>query len=48
MEKESAAFLEQLISTLEEAHKKLEVSYNNGDAAGFNYVKKFILKAMID
>jgi hypothetical protein len=41
---EDASLLRHLISSLDEAEKKLEESYEKKDADNFNKTKKFILQ----
>ncbi|MEK6875639.1 MAG: hypothetical protein AABX30_03070 [Nanoarchaeota archaeon] len=42
--KEGVFFLEQLISSLEEAELKLEQAYNTQNVDSFNKIKKFMLQ----
>ncbi len=44
MKKEEILFLGQLISSLEEAEKNLEKSYEKGDYENFNRFKKIMLR----
>jgi hypothetical protein len=47
MEKEEINFLNQLVSSLEEAEKELEESYRKKDLEKFSKTKKFIMDVQI-